>query len=61
MQAVAPASKLLVEAFKQVTTPPAQAENVTTVVEGKVASMKNDIMQEIRVKMEESSKQVRDT
>jgi hypothetical protein len=49
-QAVA-ASEQLVEMFKPFSTPPAQAEYVTVMVEGKRAAMNNDIMQEIRVKI----------
>jgi hypothetical protein len=37
-------------------TPPAQAENITAIMEEKMAAMKNDIMWGIRVKMDESSK-----
>ncbi len=57
-QAVATTSERLVEAFKQFTTPPAQAKNVSAMVELKMAALKNDIMQEIGMKMEESSKEV---
>ncbi len=54
MQAVATTSAQLVEALSR--TPPAQAENITAIMEEKMAAMKNDIMWGIRVKMDESSK-----
>jgi len=58
---VAEASAQLVLAFQQFSTPPAQAENVGAMVEQKLATMKTEIMQEIGVKMEESSNEVKDT
>jgi hypothetical protein len=60
-QTVSAASKQLVEAFKNFTTPPAQAETVGAMVEQKMATMKTKIMQEIGAKMEENSKEVKDT
>jgi hypothetical protein len=60
-KAVAEASAQLVQAFQQFSTPPAQAENVGAMVEQKMAAMKTEIMQEIGVKMDESSKEVKDT
>jgi hypothetical protein len=60
-KAVAEASAQLVQAFQQISTPSAQAENVGAMVEQKMASMKTDIMQEIVVKMEESNKEAKDT
>jgi len=51
----------LVEAFKNFTTPPAQAETVGAMVEQKIAMMKTQIMDEIGAKMEESNKEVKDT
>ena len=60
-KAVAEASAQLVQAFQQFSTPPAQPENVGAMVEQKLATMKTEIMQEIGVKMEESSKEVKDT
>jgi hypothetical protein len=50
-----------VQAFQQFSTPPAQPENVGAMVEQKLATMKTEIMNEIGVKMEESSKEVKDT
>jgi hypothetical protein len=58
---VAEASAQLVQAFQQFLTPPAEPENVGSMVEQKLATMKTEIMQEIGVKMEESSKEVKDT
>jgi len=58
---VAEASAQLVQAFQQFSTPPAQPENVGAMVEQKLATMKTEIMNEIGVKMEESSKEVKDT
>jgi flagellar biosynthesis component FlhA len=58
---VAEASAQLVQAFQQLSTPPAQPENMGAMVEQKLATMKTEIMQEIGVKMEESSKEVKDT
>ena len=49
------------QAFQQFSTPLAQAENVGAMVEQKMAAMKTEIMQEIGVKMDESSKEVKDT
>ncbi len=49
------------QAFQQFSTPPAQPENVGAMVEQKLATMKTEIMNEIGVKMEESSKEVKDT
>jgi hypothetical protein len=60
-KAVAEASAQLVQAFQQYSMPPAQAENVGAMVEQKISTMKSEIMQEIGVKMEESSKEVKDT
>jgi hypothetical protein len=60
-KAVAEASAQLVQAFQKFSTPPAQPENVGAMVEQKLATMKTEIMQEIGVKMEESSKEVKDT
>ena len=60
-KAVAEASAQLVQAFQQFSTPPAQAENVGAMVEQQMAAMKTEIMQEIGVKMDESSKEVKDT
>ena len=60
-QIVSAASEQLVEAFKNFTTPPAQAETVGAMVEKKMATMKTEIMQEIGAKMEENSKEVKDT
>jgi len=60
-QTLSAASEQLVEAFKSFTTPPAQAENVGAMVEQKMATMKMQIMDEIRAKMEESNKEVKDT
>jgi hypothetical protein len=60
-QTVSAASKQLVEAFKNFTTPPAQAETVGAMVEQKIAMMKTQIMDEIGAKMEESNKEVKDT
>ncbi len=60
-KAVAEASAQLVQAFQQFSTPPAQLENMGAMVEQKLATMKTEIMQEIGVKMEESSKEVKDT
>ena len=60
-KAVAEASAQLVQAFQQFSTPPAQPEKVGAIVEQKLATMKTEIMQEIGVKMEESSKEVKDT
>jgi signal recognition particle subunit SEC65 len=60
-QTVSAASKQLVEAFKNFTTPPAQAETVGAMVEKKMATMKTEIMQEIGAKMEENSKEGKDT
>jgi len=60
-KAVAEASAQLVQAFQKFSTPPAQPENVGAMVEQKLATMKTEIMQEIGVKMEESSKAVKDT
>jgi uncharacterized damage-inducible protein DinB len=60
-KAVAEASAQLVQAFQQFSTKPAQAENVGVMVEEKIASMKMQIMQEIGVEMNESSKEVKDT
>jgi hypothetical protein len=61
IKAVAEASAQLVQAFQQFSTPPAQPENVGAMVEQKLATMKTEIMHEIGVKMEESSKEVKDT
>jgi len=60
-KAVAEVSAQLVQAFQQFPTPPAQPENVGAMVEQKLATMKTEIMQKIGVKMEESSKEVKDT
>jgi hypothetical protein len=60
-KAVAEASAQLVQAFQQFSTPPAQAENVGVMVEQKMAAMKSEIMQDIGVKMDESSKELKDT
>jgi hypothetical protein len=60
-KAVAEASAQLVQAFQKFSTPPAQPEKVGAIVEQKLATMKTEIMQEIGVKMEESSKEVKDT
>ncbi len=60
-KAVAEASAQLVQTFQKFSTPPAQPENVGAMVEQKLATMKTEIMQEIGVKMEESSKEVKDT
>jgi uncharacterized protein YqeY len=60
-KAVAEAYAQLVQAFQQFSTPPAQAENVGAMVEQKISTMKSEIMQEIGVKMEERSKEVKDT
>jgi hypothetical protein len=60
-QTVSAASEQLVEAFKNFTTPPAQAETVGAMVEQKIAAMKTQIMDEIGAKMEESNKEVKDT
>jgi signal recognition particle subunit SEC65 len=60
-QTVSAASEQLVEAFKNFTTPPAQAETVGAMVEKKMATMKTEIMQEIGAKMEENSKEGKDT
>ncbi len=57
-QAVATATEQQVEAFKQFTTLQAQAKNVSVVVEEKMPALKNGIMQEIGIKMEESSKKL---
>ena len=60
-QTVSAASEQLVEAFKNFTTPPAQAETVGALVEQKMATMKQQIMDEIGAKVEESNKEVKDT
>jgi hypothetical protein len=60
-QTVSAASEQLVEAFKNFTTPPAQAETVGAMVKQKIAMMKTQIMDEIGAKMEESNKEVKDT
>ena len=60
-KAVAEASAQLVLVFRQFSTPPAKAENVGAMVEQKMVSMKTEIMQEIGVKMEESSMEVKET
>jgi len=60
-KAVAEASAQLVAAFQQFSTPPAQVENVGQMVEQKISTMKTEIMQEIGAKMEENSKEVKDT
>jgi hypothetical protein len=60
-QTVAATSKQLVEAFKSFSTPSAQAENINTMMEEKMAAMVTEIMQEIGVKMDESSKEVKGT
>jgi len=50
-----------VEAFKSFSTPPAQAEDINAMMEEKMAAMTTEIMQEIGVKMDESSKEVKGT
>ena len=60
-KAVVEASAQLVAAFQQFSTPPAQVENVGQMVEQKISTMKTEIMQEIGAKMEENSKEVKDT
>jgi hypothetical protein len=60
-KAVAEASAQLVQAFQQFSTPPAQVENVGAMAEQKLAAMKSEIMQEIGVKMDKSSKEVKDS
>jgi DUF917 family protein len=60
-RAVAKASAQLVAAFQQFSTPPAQVENVGQMLEQKISTMKTKIMQEIGAKMEENSKEVKDT
>jgi hypothetical protein len=54
-------SEQLVEACKHFTTPPPNAVNVSNVIKEKMAVIKSQIMQETAVKMEESSKEVKDT
>jgi hypothetical protein len=60
-KAVAEASAQLVAAFQQTSTPPAQVENIGQMVEQKIAIMKTKITQEIGAKMDENSKEVKDT
>jgi hypothetical protein len=60
-KAVAEASAQLVQAFQQFSTPPAQVENVGAMAEQKLAAMKSEIMQEIGVKMDKISKEVKDS
>jgi signal recognition particle subunit SEC65 len=60
-KAVTEASAQLVAAFQQFSTPPAQVEKVRQMVEQKISTMKTEIMQEIGAKMEENSKEVKDT
>ncbi len=55
-QVVENASVQLVEAFKHTITPPTYPDNVYAIMEEKMAAMKTDIMQEIIIKMEESSR-----
>jgi signal recognition particle subunit SEC65 len=50
-----------VAVFQQFSTSPAQVENVGQMVEQKISTMKTEIMQEIKAKMEENSKEVKDT
>jgi hypothetical protein len=57
---VAEASTQLVLAFQQFSTPPANVDNVAVAVEGKMAVMKENIMEEISAKMEENNHEVKD-
>jgi hypothetical protein len=57
---VAEASAQLVLMFQQFSTPPANLENVSVAMEGKMAATKNDIMAEIGLQMEESKHEVKD-
>jgi hypothetical protein len=58
---VAEASAQLALAFQQFSTPPTNLDTVSVAVEGKMATMKTEIMAEIRVKMDESNHKVKDT
>jgi hypothetical protein len=60
-KAVVEASAQLVAAFQQFSTPTAQVENVGQMVEQKISTMKTEILQEIGAKMEENSKEIKDT